>query len=179
VQQKSGYGSTAKILHWLILVLLIGQYALGWLTPYVKQGAEPGQRMNLHISIGLVILAIMLVRFVWRLTHPVAPEASLPAWQRVSAEGLHWLLYALVFATTLSGWCYAAMRGWTVTVFGLLPLPVLVAAGSPMGRKLGELHSDWLIWLLLAALGLHVAAALAHLVVYRDRVMQRMLPGAG
>jgi cytochrome b561 len=29
---------------------------------------------------------------------------------------------------------------------------------------------------LLVAIGLHVAAALAHHFIYRDRVMQRMLP---
>ena len=36
------------------------------------------------------------LRFVWRLTHPVAPESSLPPWQRLSSEIVHWLLYALV-----------------------------------------------------------------------------------
>ena len=106
-------------------------------------------------------------------------SASLPAWQRISAESLHWLLYGLVFATTLSGWFYASMRGWSITAFGVLPLPALVAEGSPLGHRLGELHSDWMIWLLLAAIGLHAAAALLHFFVYRDRVMQRMLPGAG
>jgi cytochrome b561 len=30
---------------------------------------------------------------------------------------------------------------------------------------------------LLVVIGLHVAAALAHLFIYRDRIMQRMLPG--
>ena len=29
---------------------------------------------------------------------------------------------------------------------------------------------------LLVVIGIHVAAALAHLFIYRDRIMQRMLP---
>ena len=33
-------------------------------------------------------------------------------------------------------------------------------------------------WSLLAAIGIHVVAALAHIFVYRDRIMQRMLPGS-
>ena len=70
------------------------------------------------------------------------------------------------------------MRGWTVTVFGILSLPALVAQGSGIGRTIGELHSI-LTWVLLGTVGLHVAAALAHLVFWRDRVMQRMLPRLG
>ena len=54
-------------------------------------------------------------------------------------------------------------------------LPSLVAGGSPLGQKLGDLHGT-LIWVLLGLIGVHVAAALLHLVL-GDRVMQRMLPG--
>jgi cytochrome b561 len=89
---------------------------------------------------------------------------------------VHLLLYALVLATTLTGWTFASMRGWTITLFGMLPLPALVAEGSAMGRSIGRLH-ETLTWVLLGAVGLHVAAALLHLLVYRDGVMARMLPG--
>jgi cytochrome b561 len=62
-----------------------------------------------------------------------------------------------------------------LSIFGIVPLPALVAEGSTFGRAIGELHQI-LIWVLLVAIVLHVVAALIHLVVYRDRVMQRMLP---
>jgi cytochrome b561 len=178
VTQDPGYGPTAKILHWLTPALLVVQYLLGWLMPDVKRDMSPGTMTNLHISFGLVILALVLARFAWRLSHRVAPDGSLPAWQRGSSEALHLLLYALAFVTTITGWTFASMRGWTIIVFGILPLPRLVAEGSPLGSTIGELHGT-LIWVLLAAIGLHVVAALVHLVVYRDRIMQRMLPGAG
>ena len=77
------YGTTAKSLHWAIVTLLVAQYAIGWLMPDVHAG-PPGVPMIWHISIGMVILALILARFVWRLTHPVAPESSLPAWQRMT-----------------------------------------------------------------------------------------------
>jgi cytochrome b561 len=32
-------------------------------------------------------------------------------------------------------------------------------------------------WTLLVVIGIHATAALAHLFIYRDRIMHRMLPG--
>jgi cytochrome b561 len=173
---RDNYGTTARMLHWATAALIALQFAVGWLMPDIRRGMSPGAPMNLHMSIGAVVLALILARFAWRLAHPVAPEASLPPWQRVTSEGVHLLLYALVLATTLTGWTYASMRGWTVTLFGVLPLPALVAEGSTVGRSIGGLH-ETLTWVLLGAVGLHVGAALLHLLVYRDDVMARMLPG--
>jgi cytochrome b561 len=62
-----------------------------------------------------------------------------------------------------------------VTLFGLVTMPEIFANGSAIGQALGELHSP-LAWTLLGALGLHIAAALAHSLIWRDGVMSRMLP---
>jgi cytochrome b561 len=176
---ESHYSTAAKSLHWLTALLLIAQFLIGWIMPDIGRGMQPESLMNLHLSIGVLILVAALVRVTWRLFHGVpTPEASLPAWQERMAQLLHAALYVLLFAMVVTGWSYASMRGWTVTVFGLLSLPALVAQGSGIGRAIGELHSI-LGWVLLGAIGLHVAAALAHLLFWRDRVMQRMLPRLG
>jgi len=169
------YGMTAKILHWTIVALLVVQYSIGWLMPDVHAG-PPGVPMSWHISIGTVILALIVVRILWRLTHPVAPESSLPSWQRVISEGVHWLLYLLVLLTTLSGWLFASARGWSVFWFFLTPLPMLTAGNRALVRALDGWHQNFM-WALLAVAGLHIAAALVHLFYYRDGVMRRMLPG--
>jgi cytochrome b561 len=108
---RLAYGTTAKVLHWLIVVLLLVQYPIGWLMPDIHRGQQPGMGMTLHISFGMVILLLILLRFLWRLTHPVAPESGLPGWQRLTSELVHWMLYLLVIATTLSGWLFASFRG--------------------------------------------------------------------
>ena len=172
---KLHYGPPAKTFHWLIVALLVIQYLIGWLMPDIHRGMQPGTAMMFHISVGVVVLALTALRFGWRLTHPVAPESSLPAWQRVSSEAVHWLLYLLVLVTTLSGWFFASMRGWTIRLFGVVDLPMLTAADSPAARPLGRWHQT-LEWTLLIFVGLHVAAALMHVFIYRDRVMARMLP---
>ncbi len=169
------YGATAKVLHWLIVALLIVQYLIGWLMPDVHRG-PPGVPMVMHMSVGLTILVVIVLRFVWRLAHPVAPESSLPPWQRLSSELVHWLLYILVLATTFSGWLFASFRGWSVSYFYMLPFPMLASDNAAAGRAIDGLHQA-AEWTLLVFIGLHVVAAFAHLFVYRDRVMQRMLPG--
>lgn len=170
------YDATAKCLHWATVALLLLQYPLGWLMPGVRRGMSPGTAVTLHLSIGMLVLAVVALRFLWRLTHRVAPAPDLPPWQRHAAEALHWLLYLIAFATTLAGWFYVSNRGWRVDLFGILPLPLLTAPGSTLARTIGQLHGT-LIWVLLIAIGGHVAAALAHALFYRDGVLQRMLPG--
>ena len=174
--ETQAYGPVAKAFHWLILALLAAQFAVGWLMPDIKRGMQPESLMNLHLSIGLTILALMTLRAAWRLGHGVPPpEPSLPPWQRIAAAWVHLALYVLVLALTVSGWMFASMRGWTITLFGLMPVPRLVAEDSALGRAVGELHIP-LSWVLLGAVGLHVTAALAHAFIFRDGVMQRMLP---
>jgi len=170
------YGPTAKVFHWVIAALIAIQLPLGWLMPDIHRGQTPGLAMTVHVSIGMTILLLIVPRLLWRLTHPVAPESNLPPWQRVSSELVHWLLYVIVLLTTISGWFYESARGWTILLFGLVPLPRLVEQGSALGRTIGELHAT-LTWVLLGLIGIHIAAALVHLFVYRDRVLHRMLPG--
>jgi cytochrome b561 len=169
------YGTTAKVLHWLVVALLTVQYPIGWFMPDVH-GGPPGSAMTIHISFGITILALIVLRFLWRLTHPVAPESSLRALQRVTSEAVHWLLYGLVFATTMTGWLFASFRGWSVSYFYLVYLPMLADKSADGVHTIDGWHQI-AEWTLLIAIGVHVGAAMAHIFIYRDRIMQRMLPG--
>ena len=170
------YGTTAKVFHWLVVALLLVQYPIGWLMPDIHRGMKPGAAMTFHVSFGIVILILIVLRFAWRLAHPVAPESSLPRWQRLGSEAMHWLLYGLVLATTITGWLFASFRGWSISLFYLAPLPMLASENTAAGKALDGLHQA-MEWTLLAAIGIHVGVAMVHIFIYRDRIMQRMLPG--
>jgi cytochrome b561 len=170
------YGTTAKVLHWLVVALLLVQYPIGWLMPDIHPGMKPGAAMTFHLSFGILILILIVVRFAWRLAHPVAPESSLLPWQRLFSEAVHWLLYAMVLATTVTGWLFASFRGWAISLFYLTPLPMLSRQNAAAGRVIDGWHQA-MEWTLLVLIGIHVAAAMAHIFIYRDRIMQRMLPG--
>ena len=170
------YGTTAKVFHWLVVALLLVQYLIGWLMPDVHAG-PPGAPMTFHVSFGIVILTLIVLRFAWRLSHPVAPESSLPRWQRLTSEAVHWALYALVLASTFTGWLFASFRGWSISLFYLVPLPMLASKDVANVKAMDGWHQA-MEWTLLVLVGIHVVAAIAHVFVYRDRIMQRMLPGS-
>jgi cytochrome b561 len=168
------YGTTAKVFHWLVVALLLVQYLIGWLMPDLHRDMKPGAGMTFHISFGITILVLIVLRFAWRLAHPVVQESSLAPWQRLSAEAVHWILYVLVLATTVSGWLFASYRGWGVSLFYLFPLPMLASENAAAGKAIDGLHQA-AEWALLVFIVVHVASALAHVFIYRDRIMQRML----
>ncbi len=170
------YGTTAKTFHWLIVPLLIAQYLIGWLMPDIHGRMKPGAAMTWHVSIGTTILGLMLFRLAWRLTHPVAPESSLLAYQRIMSRAVHWLLYVFVLLATLSGWLFASAHGWQIAWFFWLPLPMLTGANPPLLEAIDGWH-QFFEWTLLALIGVHVAAAFVHLLFHHDSVMRRMLPG--
>jgi cytochrome b561 len=170
------YGTTAKVFHWLVVALLLVQYLIGWLMPDIHGGMKPGAAMTFHVSFGIVILALIILRFAWRLAHPVAPESSLPPWQWLTSEAVHWALYALVLATTITGWLFASFRGWSLSFFYFEPLPMLASENASAVKAIDGWHQA-MEWTLLVLIGIHVAAAMAHIFIYRDRIMQRMLPG--
>src|SRR5262252_3463905 len=62
--KSARYTTVAVVLHWIVAAVVIGQFALGWLMQEIPK-SPPGQRaavFNVHKSIGLTILALMVVR---------------------------------------------------------------------------------------------------------------------
>ena len=120
--------------------LLAVQLSIGWFMPDVhanppRQGYDVPYFARLD-NPGVFFVAACLAY----LTHTVAPESSLPPWQRVSSQAIHWLLYLLVFVATITGWLFASFRGWSVSYFDLIPLPMLAAKtwGDPSDRRLAS-----------------------------------------
>lgn len=174
-----GYGATAKALHWAIVALLIVQFILAWIMPEIHRDTKPETLINLHLSFGALILGLAIVRLGRRL---IEGEAETPicltAWERLGSRITHWLLYLLLVVVPILGWINASWRGFPVNLFGLIELPKLVATRAAGFGWTGDVHGLLSNYLLLALVGLHVAAALYHYFIRRDRILQRMLPGA-
>jgi cytochrome b561 len=173
---RPGYTGTAKTLHWLILVLLIAQFIFAWTMPHIGRNTPITTLISLHFTFGVIILAVAIVRLVWRATHAEPkPEDGLPPWQLATARLVHWLLYVLLFVVPILGWINASWRGMPVVMFGL-ELPKLVATRAPGWQWTGNWHVLLAEYAMLGLVGLHVLAALYHYFIRRDGVLQRMLP---
>jgi cytochrome b561 len=167
------YPRLAVALHWLIALLLFAELALGWWMLGVPK-TPPGLRagwFNLHKSVGLVILAAVLLRMVWRASHPQAEVAGLPAWQRTAAQVMHGWLYACMVLMPATGLAGSMFTRYPIKLFGVV-LPVW-QRDWPAGKQLMSDVHDALAWLFAVLIALHVAAALWHW-WQRDAVAARM-----
>jgi len=170
------YSLVAKLLHWLIFLLLAAQYAIGSIMPHIGRKTVNEGWVSWHFSVGAAILFFIAVRLVWRLLHPVPQPANLPPLERALSAFTHWALYGLVLVMTLLGWAATNSRGWDVILFGVLPLPKISPTGSAWGHECGDIHNV-LVYVLLGFILLHVAGALYHQFIKRDQLLARMLPG--
>lgn len=171
-----GYTGTAKLLHWTILALLVAQFIVAWSMPHIGRNTKPDTIINLHLTLGVVALAVAIMRLGWRATHAEPPPLDgIPPWQTRSARVIHWLLYALLVVVPVLGYVNASWRGFPVVMFGL-ELPKVMATRAPGWGWTGDVHGLLANYLMLALVGLHVAAALYHYFIRRDGVLQRMLP---
>ena len=167
------YTRTAVALHWLVAVLVIGQFAWGWWMQEIPK-QPPGLRadaFNLHKSIGLLLFALMLVRLGWRIAHPAPPLPAMPPWEAWLARATHALLYAALFAMPVSGYLGSVFSGYPVKWFGLT-LPAWGWKDPVVKDAMSAIHLTT-SWILLGGTMLHVAGALKHALA-RDGVMSRM-----
>lgn len=171
----SRYTRTAVALHWLIAALVIAQIAWGWwMQGIAKDPVGPRvDAFNLHKSTGMLILALMLVRLGWRLCHPPPALPPMPRWQRIAARASHALLYTALIAQPVLGYLGSVASGYPVRVFGV-ELPAWGERNPVLKDAMGRAHLAVAV-LLMAAITVHVGAALRH-AVSRDGVMRRMLP---
>jgi cytochrome b561 len=178
-KQPETYNLPARALHWLVFLLLAVQYLVVQVMPEGDDGPPvapaAGSLLDWHMSMGALIGLVVIVRIAWRLTYraPALP-AAMPLWQVRLAKLTHLVLYALLLGLPLAGWAWASARGWTVTLFHVVDLPALVAPGT-WPRAFGRLHA-LMGNLMIAAAGVHVAAALWHHFVARDGVLFTMWP---
>ena len=174
MQQR--YTTTAIVFHWLVALMIIGAFTMGLVMTEMSLSPTKLKFYSWHKWAGVTILGVASLRLLWRLTHSApAYPASMPGWQKNSANLLHGLLYVLMFAVPISGYLYTLSAGYPVVYFGLFELPVLIEKNDELKPVLQAVHF-WLNMTLAAAVGMHIAAALKHQFVDRDGVLKRMLP---
>jgi cytochrome b561 len=181
---EARYGAVSIALHWIIAGLIVIQVCLGWYMNEVLPDHTPAQAQieTLHISVGLTILLLVLVRIGVRLTHAVPPlPADMARWERLLAQSTHIVFYVLMLALPLTGWALVSVRPDAVHLWGL-PWPKLPGLGFLMTpdhkawrRELAHIHVYILIWLVVLNLALHVAGALRHQFVGHS-ILWRMAP---
>ena len=171
---KSGYGLVARALHWSMALGIFGLFVLGWwmrkltyYSPYYKTAPE------LHQSIGIVLLVLLVFRILWKLFNKSPDDSDLTTVERNGSKLLHWGFYPLLLALMLAGYFISTLDGRSIPLFWLVDVPSIYSQKG-LEDLAGKLH--WfLAYLTIAIALLHGGAALWHHFIKRDNVLKRMI----
>lgn len=172
--------------HWLIAALIIFNICLGYYMNDLPR-SDPDRLwfVQFHKSTGLSILVLSVLRLLWRVVNPFPDfPPTVPAWERFAARAGHYLFYFFIIAIPLAGWAMVSSSplGLPTYWYGLFEWPhIPFLADMPREQKqqlvglFRETH-NWLAFLAIFLIVLHVAAALKHQFWDKDTVLSRMLP---
>jgi cytochrome b561 len=172
------YDSISKSIHWTMALLI----PTDWVLAIVREGFEQptrGNMMFVHKSIGLLIVALLVLRIVWRLTHtaPATEKTPFEPWSTLAAKAGHGLLYLLMIGVPLGGIMASLTAGRSLPFFGLFEIASPLAQNKDLSKQIGEMHELFAHLLMLTVFG-HAVVGIIHHVVFKDRTLMKMRPFA-
>jgi cytochrome b561 len=175
MEQK--FTRTAMLMHWLIALLLLGQFGFGWLLEGIPRDTPArGYYINLHKSTGLVIGALIVLRIVWRLTHRPPPlPKSMPSWQQRAARISHIAMYACMLTMPLSGYLASNFSKHGIKFFNLVKWAPWGPDDKLIYTIFNQTHKVTAA-LLATLITLHLLAVAKHTLIDRDHLLARMWP---
>ncbi len=174
---QARWGAVAIALHWLMVLLIFLQLALGRIAEGMALSPDKLKLFVWHKSFGVVILLLVVFRLIWRLRSATpAYPSNMPAWEAGAARFSHALLYLLMLALPLTGWIINSAANIPFKVFWLVPWPDITGPDKALQSLASEIHGR-LAGLLVMVLIIHIMAALRHHFIKRNDVLKRMLPG--
>ena len=169
------YDGPAMAFHWLTAFLVVIQFALAEIWGFVPRGTPLRHGMqSIHISLGLMLAAVFLLRLVWRNTGSRRMAPLVGGAERVASMIVHNALYGLLALQIALGFLLRWTEG-PVGFFGLFGIPSPLTIGKAAHHDIAYLH-DKTAWIIIILAGGHATVALAHRYILRDQVLQRMLP---
>jgi len=157
-----------------------------WVVEWLPDGSVRSA-INLHKSIGITVLGLVLLRILWRWSHPAPPlPLSYPWYERVGAHTAHMVLYGLMLGLPLSGWIHdSAFKDaakFPLRLFDLVPFPRIGPIMDLPPDIKEQVHTLWfqvhgaLAYGLYALLALHILGALKHQWIDHKNELARILP---
>ena len=171
------YSLVARALHWIVAVLVLTMVPLGIVIANKWGGDFQEGLYDLHKSIGAIIVPIILIRMIYRLMNKPAPlPDDMSHMQRMAAQATHGILYTLLVLQPMIGWIATSAYPAPVPVFGFFNMPLIWYQDRDLSGQLFAVHR-WLGIMIAIVVTLHIAAALHHHFVRKDRILMRMISG--
>jgi len=177
MSRSNRFPAVSHALHWAMAAMILAMLFIG--VGMVTSPGDYHRLVTVHRPLGAAILVLVAVRLLNRRFNPPPPlPGDMPLWMKAAAHGSHVALYGLMFAVPLAGWAMLSAGGYPVVLYGPLHLPPIAPHMALLYAALRQAHTA-LALLLFAAFLAHLAAALAHALVFRDGVFESMAGRSG
>jgi len=170
------YGWISILLHWISALAIFGLFGLGfWMVELSYYDSWYKTGPDLHKSIGLTLLALMIFRVLWRFVQVrPAPLLSHTASEQKMGHLVHRILYLLLFVIMFSGYFISTADGRGIEVFSLFSVPGFGSFIENQEDIAGLVHMAAAYTVITLAV-LHGLAALKHHFIDKDKTLTRML----
>lgn len=167
------YSRPAVLLHWaMALVIAIGYLAIEMRGP---KGSESRVFWTgVHLWCGSLVLALAVLRILWRLWRGAPPEIAAARIATFLARLVHVALYVFIVAQPLLGILMLNTGGHPLVLPGV-GVPVTLVGADPLARTVIHRAHVLVGNFFYFVIGLHALAAIGHHVVFRDATLRRML----
>ncbi|ELY6247256.1 cytochrome b [Cronobacter universalis] len=172
------YDGVTLSLHWLTAAGVLFLFASAHIWEWLERGTPLRKGLQaVHISCGILLTVIVIVRLAWRFSGRRAPsrEATSPA-ARFLAGSVHAALYLLLAAQIVLGFLFRWAQHEPFTFFGIIDLTGWFNVDPAIKHTLATWHNG-VAWAIIALVFMHALAALAHHYVLKDDTLRRMMPG--
>lgn len=171
---ENSYGTVAKILHWIVALMIISLIIVGFVMSDMENSDQKWQLYGAHKATGVLVLALIIVRLLWRLVNKtVLLPATVPAWQKKLAYITHIFLYCAMLTMAISGFSMSVIGGHAIDFYGLFVIPAF-AKNEAVAKIFWQIHG-YTAYIIVGLIATHFLGALYHHYVLKDNVLVRMI----
>lgn len=171
------YSPLAIAIHWIVALCVVALIPAGIILARLDEGPLQERMAFVHQSVGMLVLALTIVRLAMRAMGRMPPPASvLTSFERVASRAAHFSLYVLLLITPIVGVLGLNAYGDEATFFGLFRMPAILAKDEELSDQIFAVHLACGLLIALVVLA-HIVGAVVHK-LRKDGVNERMLPGA-
>ena len=187
---QHSYGAIAKWFHWVIAFLFLMSYCTVYFRHWFTEEKTPENwiALQLHLSVGITVAALVILRIIWRLMNQLPDPEPGPRWAHQAAHLGHYLLYAAMILMPLSGYIGTGVNTefflWfdipkfeSTALYHALVTEGLGLSFEAFEKPVDIFHKEIMgEYLLLFLIFGHIAAALYHHFIRKDRTIRKMMP---
>ncbi|WP_261817496.1 cytochrome b [Vibrio gallicus] len=171
-----GYNNTAKLIHWVSAIVIIGMFALGlWMVDLTYYSQWYQTAPYWHKSVGILLAGLTLFRMLWKLLS-YSPQIDGNRFEKVAAKSAHHFMYLLLCILFISGYLISTEDGRSITVFEWFDVPALGKLFDGQADLAGQIHY-YVALTLIGLAAIHALAALKHHFIDKDNTLRKMTRG--